>query len=100
MTATIFLISDYVSTYEKYLTWDEIALMQRDGIEFESHTSSHMNLIEAASDEELQQQLAGSKAALEGILASKSIILLIRAAHTIQKLWPRQKLPVTAVPSP
>lgn len=65
MTATIFLISDYVSTYEKYLTWDEIALMQRDGIDFESHTLSHMNLIEAASDEELQQQLAGSKAALE-----------------------------------
>ena len=39
--------------------------MQRDGIDFESHTLSHMNLIEATSDEELQQQLAGSKAALE-----------------------------------
>ena len=83
MTATIFLISDYVSTYEKYLTWDEIALMQRDGIDFESHTSSR-----------------DQKPLWSGISASKSIISLIRAAHTILKSCPRQKLPVTAVHLP
>ena len=66
LKATIFLISDYVSTYPNYLTWANVAEMQESGlIDFESHTLSHEELTKAPSLEEAQYQLAGSKKALE-----------------------------------
>lgn len=70
-TAMIFLISDYVNTYEKYLTWEQIKEMQQYGIDFESHTLSHMVLTEAPSEQELINQLQKSKEALEWHLGSK-----------------------------
>lgn len=69
--ATIFLISDYVNNYEKYLTWEQINEMQQYGIDFESHTLSHMVLTEAKSDDELNAQLVKSKEALEWRLGKK-----------------------------
>ena len=69
--ATVFLISDYVNTYEKYLTWQQIQEMQQAGINFGSHTLSHMVLTEAPSPEEVQKQLAKSKEALEWHLGQK-----------------------------
>ena len=66
LKGTIFLISDYVSTYPNYLTWSQTEEMQESGlIDFESHTLSHEELTKAPSLEEAQHQLAGSKKALE-----------------------------------
>ncbi len=66
LKATIFLISDYVSTYPNYLTWANVSEMQESGlIDFESHTLSHEELTKAPSLEEAQHQLTGSKKALE-----------------------------------
>ena len=65
LKATIFLISDYVSTYPNYLTWTQIGEMQDSGlIDFESHTLSHEQL-DSTSPEETWNQLDGSKKALE-----------------------------------
>lgn len=65
LKATIFLISDYVSTYPNYLTWTQVSEMQDSGlIDFESHTLSHEQL-DSTSPEETWNQLDGSKKALE-----------------------------------
>lgn len=69
--ATVFLISDYVNTYEKYLTWQQVQEMQQAGISFGSHTLSHMVLTQASSPEEVQKQLTKSKEALEWHLGQK-----------------------------
>ena len=66
LKATIFLISDYVSTYPNYLTWEEAQEMQDSGlINFESHTLSHVELTEAGSREDVIHQLRDSREALE-----------------------------------
>lgn len=66
LKATIFLISDYVSTYPNYLTWADALEMQESGlIDFESHTLSHEELTKAPSTEEAKKQLTESKKALE-----------------------------------
>ena len=70
LNATIFLITDFVGNYEKYLTWDQIREMNNKGISFEDHTLSHISLPKA-SDEEVHNQLAKSKEALEWRLGKK-----------------------------
>jgi len=69
-TATIFLISDFVSTYENYLTWNQIREMSDNGLSFEGHTLSHI-VLPLASDEELSNQLIKSKEAIEWQLGKK-----------------------------
>jgi len=69
-TATIFLITDYVSHYNKYLTWTQIREMSDHGLNFEGHTLSHISLPEA-SDEEISNQLIRSKEAMEWRLGKK-----------------------------
>ena len=65
LKGTIFLISDFVSTYPNYLTWPQIEEMQESGhFCFESHTLSHMQL-DKATPEETWNQLNGSRQALE-----------------------------------
>lgn len=65
LKGTIFLISDYVSTYPNYLTWAQVDEMQESGlIDFESHTLSHEQL-DKLSPEETWNQLDNSKKALE-----------------------------------
>ncbi|MDY4697083.1 polysaccharide deacetylase family protein [Selenomonas montiformis] len=65
LKGTIFLISDFVSTYPNYLTWSQVEEMQQSGlIDFESHTLSHMQL-DKTSPEETWNQLDGSRRALE-----------------------------------
>lgn len=65
MKATIFLISDYVSTYPNYLTWGQAEEMQKNGIDFESHTLSHVELTKTESSEETLHQLIESKKAID-----------------------------------
>lgn len=69
-TATIFLITDFVGNYGKYLTWDQIREMSEQGYSFEDHTLSHISLPNA-SDEEIRKQLGKSKEALEWRLGKK-----------------------------
>lgn len=47
MPALIFIITDYVGTQEKYLTWPQIHEMEKQGIAFGSHTLSHARLSQA-----------------------------------------------------
>ena len=66
LKATIFLISDYVSTYPNYLTWSDVQEMDESGlIDFESHTLSHEELTKAPSLEEATHQLVASKQAID-----------------------------------
>jgi len=69
-TATIFLITDFVSHYDKYLTWNQINEMSAHGLIFEDHTLSHISLPNA-SDEEISNQLIKSKEVLEWRLGKK-----------------------------
>jgi peptidoglycan/xylan/chitin deacetylase (PgdA/CDA1 family) len=69
-TATIFVITDFVGHYNKYLTWDQISEMSDYGMSFEDHTLSHISLPKA-SDEEISKQLVQSKEALEWRLGKK-----------------------------
>lgn len=70
LTATIFIITDFVGNYNKYLTWDQIKEMSNHGITFEDHTLSHI-LLPNASDEEIGNQLVKSREALEWKLGKK-----------------------------
>jgi peptidoglycan/xylan/chitin deacetylase (PgdA/CDA1 family) len=70
-TATIFVISDFANTYDRYLTWDQIKEMSNQGFSFESHTLSHVTLTNVADDNELRKQLTKSKEALEWRLGKK-----------------------------
>jgi len=69
-TATIFLITDFVSHYDKYLTWNQINEMSANGLIFEDHTLSHISLPNA-SDKEISNQLIKSKEVLEWRLGKK-----------------------------
>ncbi len=62
---SIFVVSDFVSMYPNYLTWDEIAEMQKSGIiDFESHTMTHPEL-NRLNEEDRWHELKGSKDNLE-----------------------------------
>ncbi|MBR2214812.1 MAG: polysaccharide deacetylase family protein [Selenomonadaceae bacterium] len=66
LKATVFLISDYISTYPNYLTWFDTHVMQESGlITFGSHTLSHEVLSDGDTSSEIIHQLRGSKEALE-----------------------------------
>lgn len=65
LKATIFVITDFVSLYPNYITWDEAKEMQNSGvIDLESHTMDHLNLLKIDKNE-ARLQLAGSKMWLE-----------------------------------
>lgn len=64
MVATIFLVSDYMDRFEKYLTWEQVVEMSEAGFSMESHTLSHFELT-PLSPAELHQQLEGGKLATE-----------------------------------
>ncbi len=71
MKATIFLITDYVSVYPNYLTWDKALEMQENQIDLESHTLSHVELSKTGSATETLHQLTDSKKAIEWHLKKK-----------------------------
>ncbi|HEY9677476.1 MAG TPA: polysaccharide deacetylase family protein [Drouetiella sp.] len=71
-TATVFLISDYCGKDNRWigqpdsvptaplLTWDEVALLSKEGCEFGGHTSNHLPL-STISGERLTRELVQSK---------------------------------------
>lgn len=70
LSATIFLITDFVGHNGRYLTWKQVKEMHEHGMNFESHTLSHVEL-PRASDEDLYNQLAKSKEVIESRLNQK-----------------------------
>lgn len=64
MTATIFLVSDFMDRFDNYLTWEQVKELSEAGIYMGSHTLSHFELT-ALSPEDLHLQLEGGKLATE-----------------------------------
>jgi len=70
-TATVFLITDYVGKisdwdYKKarHLSWEQIRELAEHGIEFGSHSATHVDL-RRLDDHDLQYELSGSKQTIE-----------------------------------
>lgn len=79
-TATVFVVTDYVGRSNDWdinwgglkfghLTWEQMKEMQACGIEFGSHAQSHRDL-RFLSPEELREELAGSRQAMEQNLSA------------------------------
>jgi len=63
MKAIIFIITDYVGLFPNYVTWDQMRDMQKKGIEFGSHTLSHVELTKVPP-KDAEKQLKDSSLAL------------------------------------
>ena len=72
MPATVFLITGYMGSREKYLNWDQVRLMADNGIDFGAHTRNDVYLPAVKSDKELMEELTGSKADIEKALGKKA----------------------------
>ena len=81
MKACIFLISEYVSLYPNYLTWEQLAEMQASGIEFGSHTVDH-NVLTELSPNSVNHELADSKRVLENRLGRPVKFLAYPCGYT------------------
>ena len=81
MRACIFLISEYVSLYPNYLTWEQLAEMQLSGIEFGSHTVDH-NVLTELSPNSVNHELADSKSLLEKRLGRRIDVLAYPCGFT------------------
>ena len=81
MKACIFLISEYVSLYPNYLTWEQLAEMQASGIEFGSHTVDH-NVLTDLSPNSVNHELADSKNLLEKRLGRRIDVLAYPCGFT------------------
>lgn len=64
-TATVFVVPKYSeSSDDKYMSWDDIRTLHREGIEVGSHTESHAILTEF-SEEGIKNELVSSKKIIE-----------------------------------
>jgi len=63
--ATIFLITDYMGKEKGFLGWDEIRIMSKNNISFGGHTKNHFYLGIVENNTVAQEQIAGSKRAVE-----------------------------------
>jgi peptidoglycan/xylan/chitin deacetylase (PgdA/CDA1 family) len=61
MTATIFLITGYVGEEKGYLNWDQVRLMQANGIKFGGHTRNNVYLPSVKDETVLWTEIAGPK---------------------------------------
>lgn len=69
LKATVFVITDNVSLYPNYMTWDQAKEMQNSGlIDIESHTLSNKSFSKIYSRDKLWDQIYGSKQAIEWYL--------------------------------
>ncbi|WP_371371348.1 polysaccharide deacetylase family protein [Sporomusa aerivorans] len=69
-TATIFLVTSLVGHDERFMTWDQVRMMQQDGFVFGSHTVSHTPLTKL-SREQAMDELVNSRKEIEQQLGSK-----------------------------
>lgn len=63
--AIIFLISDYIGTKADFISWEEVRTMSGDGITFGAHSRRQPLLTTLKNDEELHDEIAGSKHIIE-----------------------------------
>ncbi|OGX17887.1 MAG: hypothetical protein A3K83_07835 [Omnitrophica WOR_2 bacterium RBG_13_44_8b] len=63
--AIIFLISDYVDTKDDFVSWEEVKTMSNGGIAFGAHTRRHLLLTTLTTEEELRDEIGGSKYIIE-----------------------------------
>ena len=66
--ATLFVVTGFVGT-KGYLTWQQLAHMQGEGISVQSHTHGH-NPLPLLSEEELRRELEVSKGSIEDRLGT------------------------------
>lgn len=59
-TATIFLVTNLVNHDDRFMTWDQVREMQKNGIVFGSHTANHKSLT-ALSKKEIMSELSESR---------------------------------------
>ena len=59
-TATIFVVTNLVNQDERFMTWDQIREMQKNGFVFGSHTVNHVPLT-SLSKEEIKKELRDSR---------------------------------------
>ncbi|HWQ62390.1 MAG TPA: polysaccharide deacetylase family protein [Negativicutes bacterium] len=69
-TATVFLVTDLVGNDDRFMTWDQVREMQKNGIVFGSHTVNHLPLTKMRPDEALAE-LTESAAEMERQLGAK-----------------------------
>lgn len=65
LPAAIFLITDKVGTSKEFVNWDQVHLMQKNGITFGSHTKSHCYLPDVKDPDKLWDEIYGSKEIIE-----------------------------------
>lgn len=70
-TATIFLVTNLVGHDERYMTWEQVRQMQRDGFVFGSHTVSHAALTNL-SREQIMEELQTSRQEIERQIGIKT----------------------------
>ncbi len=69
-TATIFLVTAFVGHVDRYLTWDQVREMHKNGFVFGSHTVNHKPLTKL-SPEEITAELTESAAEIERQLGAR-----------------------------
>lgn len=69
--ATIFLIAEKTGKHTRFLNYEQIKEMQKYGITFGSHTISHRYLPAIKNEEELKNEIFGSKEMLERNLKTR-----------------------------
>jgi peptidoglycan/xylan/chitin deacetylase (PgdA/CDA1 family) len=73
--ATVYLPTAYINSRERHLlerdclTWTDVRELHQSGVDFGSHTISHMNL-EGMADADLEREIRGSKETIEDKLGT------------------------------
>lgn len=69
-TAAIFLITGFIGSDDRYMTWDQAREMQKDGFVFGSHSVTHRPLTKLTPDQ-IRQELVESRTEMERQLGRK-----------------------------
>jgi len=70
-TATIFVITDFISSDPRFMTWDQVRELSEAGFTIGSHTMQHKSLTDI-KEKEIRAELIGSNKALEYQLGKKA----------------------------
>lgn len=54
-TGTIFIVTNFISKDERFMTWDQIKEMQQNGMIFGSHTANHKSLTSLTKEQVLDE---------------------------------------------
>lgn len=63
-TGTVFIVTDFISNDERFMTWEQVKELKENGFYIGSHTMQHKPMTEL-DDETLKSELLGSAAALD-----------------------------------